>query len=123
MAKKEIKEEGKGLFIVALVCVALLAIFTLIYRIIEIMLFKGTEGYSLPYNVFGMLFLLALLILFFIVLLKRWKWGYWYGLILSGFLFLAYLFKTPFVWPYAVNVALSLALIAILIISRRRFGK
>lgn len=123
MAKKEMKEEGKGLFMVALVCVAVLAVFTFIYRITEIMLFKGTEGYSLPSNVLGMLSLLALLTLFFVVLLKRWKWGFWYGLSLSALLFLSYLFKSPFVWPYAINVALSLALIIILMISRKRFGK
>ena len=123
MAKKEMKEEGKKLFTIALVCVVMLAIFTVIYRITEIMLFKGTEGYSLSSNVFGMLSLLALLTLFFIVLLKRWKWGFWYGLILSAFLFLAYLFKSPFVWPYAINVVLLLALIVILVISRKRFGK
>src|SRR3989344_3459133 len=123
MAKKEMKEEGKKYFTIALVCVVLLAIFTFIYRITEIMLFKGTEGYSLLSNVFGMLSLLALLTLFFIVLLKRWKWGFWYGLILSAFLFLAYLFKSPFVWPYAINVVLLLALMIILVISRKRFGK
>ncbi|MEK6809496.1 MAG: hypothetical protein AABY40_02380 [Nanoarchaeota archaeon] len=123
MVKKEVTKDGKKLFTIALVCVVALAIFTTIYRIWEIMLFKGTEGYSLPYNVSGMLSLLALLTLFYIVLLKRWKWGFWYGFVLSAVLFLSYLFKSPFVWPYAVNVVLSLALIIILVISRKRFGK
>lgn len=113
----------KILFGIAKVSVVLLALFTLLCRIIEINLFKGTEGYSLPYNISGMVVLFLLLAVFFFGLQKKQKWGFWYGLVLSIFLLLAYLFKAPFVWPYAVIVILLVIPFILLFILRKEFGK
>ncbi|TSC95896.1 MAG: hypothetical protein Athens071426_41 [Parcubacteria group bacterium Athens0714_26] len=111
----------KILFSIAKICVILLILSTFIYRITEIMLFKGTEGYSLPYNIFGMITLFLLLTIFFIGLWKKRKWGFWYGLILSILLLLAYLFKAPFVWPYAVIVTLLVIPTILLFVLKREF--
>lgn len=111
----------KILFSIAKISVVLLALFTLFYRITEIMLFKGTEGYSLPFNVSGMIVLFLLLTVFFIGLQKKRKWGFWYGLVLSVLLLLAYLFKTPFVWPYAVIIILLLIPSILLFVLKREF--
>lgn len=113
----------KILFGIAKVSVVLLALFTLLCRIIEINLFKDTEGYSLPYNISGMVVLFLLLAVFFFGLQKKQKWGFWYGLVLSIFLLLAYLFKAPFVWPYAVIVILLVIPFILLFILRKEFGK
>lgn len=99
---------------VALVCIALLALFSVIYRVTEIILFKGTEGYSVLSNVTGMLALVFLYALLFVALLKEWRWGFWYGLVLLIFLLIAYLLKSPFVWPYAVNSILFIIVIVLL---------
>ena len=111
----------KILFNIAKTCVVLLILSTSIYRITEIMLFKGIEAYSLPRNISGMVALFLLLVIFFIGLWKKQKWGFWYGLSLSIFLLLAYLFKTPFVWPYAVIVTLSVIPIILLLVLKREF--
>ncbi|PIU99367.1 hypothetical protein COS59_00115 [Candidatus Wolfebacteria bacterium CG03_land_8_20_14_0_80_36_15] len=111
----------KILFSIAKICVVLLMLFTLIYRITEIMLFKGTEGYSLPFAISGMTALFLLLVIFFIGLRKKQKWGFWYGFILSILLLLVYLFKAPFVWPYAVNVVLLAIPIILLFVLKREF--
>ena len=111
----------KIFFNIAKISIVLLAFVTLFYRITEIMLFRGTEGYSLPGNISGMMALFLLLVVFFIGLQKKQKWGFWYGLVLSIFLLLAYLFKTPFVWPYAVIVVLLLILIILLLVLKREF--
>jgi len=66
----------KILFNIAKICVILLILSTLVYRITEIMLFKGTEGYSLPYNISGMIALFLLLVIFFIGLYKKQKWSF-----------------------------------------------
>ncbi|MFH1608455.1 MAG: hypothetical protein ABH951_00345 [Patescibacteria group bacterium] len=113
----------KIFFIVAKVSVILIVLFTTVFRVTEIILFKGTEGYSLLYNISGMLFLLALLAVFYFVLQTRKKWGFWYSIIMSFFLLLAYLFKTPFNWFYAGVVILSVILIISLFIIRKDFKK
>lgn len=111
----------KIFFSIAKISVVLLALFTLFYRITEIMLFKGTEGYSLPVNISGMIILFLLLAVFFFGLQKRQKWGFWYGLVLSILLLLAYSFKAPFVWPYAVIVILLIIPFVLLFILRKEF--
>ncbi|MDP1728818.1 MAG: hypothetical protein Q8L27_01300 [archaeon] len=111
----------KILFSIAKISVVLLIISTSIYRITEIMLFRGTEGYSLSSNISGMMALFILLIIFFIGLQKKKKWGFWYGLVLSIFLLLAYSLKTPFVWPYAVNVILLATPLILLFILKKEF--
>ena len=111
----------KIFFNVVKICVVLLAISTIIYRITEIMLFKGTAGYSLPSAIIGMITLVLLLAISFFCLYKKQKWGFWYSLILLILLLLAYLFKAPFVWPYAVFVILSIIPIILLFILRKEF--
>ncbi|MFH1608450.1 MAG: hypothetical protein ABH951_00320 [Patescibacteria group bacterium] len=113
----------KVFFIVAKVSVILIALFTTIFRVTEIVLFKGTEGYSLATNVSGMLVLLALLIVFYFALQIRRKWGFWYSIFMSFFLLFAYLFKTPFNWFYAGVVVLSVVLIVSLFIIKKDFKK
>ena len=117
------KKEGKKTFILAYTSIILLIIFSMIYRITEILLFKGTPNYSLSSNIFGMIALIALYALLFFGLLKRWKWIFWYGIILSIFLLLAYLFKNPFVWPYAINAILLIIVIICLFILKKKLGK
>ncbi|MFA5773362.1 MAG: hypothetical protein WC908_01665 [Candidatus Paceibacterota bacterium] len=106
---------------VAKVCVVLLVVSTLIYRITEIMLFKGTVGYSFSSAITGMITLILLLAVSFFCLHKKQKWGFWYCLFLFIFLLLAYLFKAPFVWPYAVFVILSIIPIISLFILKKEF--
>jgi len=74
----------KIFFSIAKISIVLLALFTLFYRITEIMLFKGSEGYSLSHNISGMMILFLLLVIFFIGFQKKQKWGFWYGLVLKG---------------------------------------
>ena len=117
------KKEGKKIFILAYISIILLILFSMIYRITEIILFKGTAGYSLSSNISGMLALIAFYTLLFFGLLKKYKWIFWYGLILSIFLLLSYFFKSPFVWPYAVNAILLIIVIICLFILKKRLGK
>ncbi len=117
------KKEGKKIFILAYTSIILLIIFSAVYRITEILLFNEAPDYSLFSNISGMLALIALYAFLFFGLLKKWKWIFWYGLMLSVFLLLSYLFKVPFVWPYAVNIVLLLIVIICLFVSKKRLGK
>ena len=105
-----------AVFIIAQICIVVLALAAVLYRIIP------TEtSYALSGNLFGLGILLVLYVLFFLSFFKRSKLGFWYGIILSCVLLLGSLFGRPFEWLHILNVILLIFLIIVLIKERKKF--